>query len=80
MPVNIEVSRRVAAEIRALMARQNRKQVDLAAHLGMSQPAVSTRLNGQQALTIDELIAIGTFLRADVPSILRDAIYAEAAS
>lgn len=70
----------MAAELRAIMARQNRKQVELAQHLGISQPAVSSRLNGQQSLTIDELMAIGAFLRADVPGILRDAIYAQVAS
>lgn len=78
--MQIDISRRVAAELRAILARQNRKQVELASHLGISQAAMSNRLNGQQALTIDELMAIGTFLRADVPGILRDAIYAEAAS
>jgi transcriptional regulator with XRE-family HTH domain len=80
MDINMDASRQVAAELRAIMARQNRKQIELAAHLNMSQAALSNRLNGQQALTIDELMAIGLFLQADVPGILRDAMLAKASA
>lgn len=55
-------SQTIAGELRAEMARQQRRSRDLAEVLGLSQPAVSARLNGRQALTVDELVTIARWL------------------
>ena len=44
------------------MARQQRRMGDLSEVLGLSQAAVSARLNGRQALTVDELVVISRWL------------------
>jgi len=49
----------VTENIRALMARRGVRQPQIMALLGLSQPAVSRRLNGQLAWDIDELETIG---------------------
>ena len=63
---------RVAANIRAEVARQRIGQAALAAQLNMSQQAVSRRLLGQTALTVDELEAFARVLAVDVASLLAD--------
>lgn len=55
----------VAATVRAEMARADRNQRSLAAHLNRSQPAVSRRLSGTQSFTIDELLSIAAWLNVD---------------
>lgn len=60
--MNILTSQTLAAELRAEMARQQRRSGDLSEVLGLSQPAVSARLNGRQALTVDELVVIARWL------------------
>lgn len=60
----------VSGEIRAGLARSNRKQADLAACLGISQPQVSARLRGQVAWTVDELVAVAEFLGVTPGSLL----------
>lgn len=56
----------VAATVRAELARAGRNQQSLAAHLFMSQPAVSRRLSGAVSFSIDELVSIAAFLDVDV--------------
>lgn len=68
----------VAAELRALMARNAKRQKDLSEHLGMSPSALSARLNGKAPLTVDEVVAICLWLDADPAEILGNAL--EAAS
>lgn len=47
------------------MARKRISQVELAELLAVSQPAVSRRLSGRVALSVDELVAIANLL--DIP-------------
>ena len=56
---------RVAANIRAELARQGISQTDLAASLRKSQPTVSRRLLGRVPFSVDELDIIADLL--DVP-------------
>lgn len=56
----------VAAAVRAELARAGRNQQALAAHLHLSQPAVSRRVSGAVSFSIDELVSIAQFLRVDV--------------
>ncbi|MDN4174694.1 helix-turn-helix transcriptional regulator [Nocardioides sp. SOB77] len=52
----------VAANVRAEAARRNQRQVDLAAVLGVTQPAISRRLAGEIEFSVAELQAIATHL------------------
>lgn len=61
----------VAAEIRAEMARQQRRQADLADLLGLSGSSVSLRLNGHQELTISEMLRIAAWLDCDPAAWIR---------
>jgi transcriptional regulator with XRE-family HTH domain len=45
----------VAANLRAEIARQRKRQTDLAAALGISAPALSRRLKGETPISVDEL-------------------------
>lgn len=49
---------RVAANVRAEMARNKISQVKLAETLSVSQAAISRRLSGRVAFDIDELVRI----------------------
>lgn len=60
-----ELSRRVAAEVRAWMARRDVRQETLAAAMGLSQSALSMRLRGRTRWTINDLAAVSEAL--DVP-------------
>lgn len=55
-------SRRVAAEVRAEMARQKVTGSSVAQAIGMSQPSLSRRLSGAKALTVEELEQVGAVL------------------
>jgi transcriptional regulator with XRE-family HTH domain len=57
---------RVAANIRAEVARQQIPQTRLAAALGLSQQAISRRLLGRTSLTVDELEAFASILNVEV--------------
>lgn len=52
----------VAAEVRAQMARIRMTQTQLAASLGLPQSAVSNRLRGKVAFSVDELQAVAETL------------------
>ena len=52
----------VAANVRAEMARQRRRQSDLADHLGMARQNVSRRLLGRRPFDTDELAKVAEFL------------------
>lgn len=49
------LTQRVAAEVRAEVARQNVTQLELARILEIAQPSVSRRLNGKFPFDTDEL-------------------------
>lgn len=55
-------SQQVAAEIRAVLARNQTSGKQLAGHLGISQFAVSRRLRGETPFSVDELSATADFL------------------
>lgn len=59
-----------ADNVRAEMARQRLPQIALAKHLGLSQAAVSRRLNGQTAFDVDELVAVAALLNVAASSLL----------
>ena len=63
--MSIRTNDLVAAEIRAEMARKQRRQSDLVEVLGISQSGVSSRLHGRVDLTVDEVVAIAGFLEVD---------------
>ncbi len=46
---------RIAAEVRAELARQQKTQRDVAEILGLPQPVVSLRLQGKRAFRAEEL-------------------------
>lgn len=61
---------RTADNIRAEMARRRIPQIALAKHLGMSQAAVSRRLNGVTAFDVDELTSLAAWLGVPAASLL----------
>lgn len=60
----------VSRNIRADMAWCGTTQKLLAAHLGLSQNAVSMRLLGRTQWTIDELMSVAAFLDTDITRLL----------
>ena len=67
------LSTRVAANVRAEMARQRKRQADLGEVLGLTQGAVSKRMSGAVALDVDELARIAEFLGVPVDALITDA-------
>lgn len=67
---------RTAENIRAEMARQKVPQITLAAHLGISQAAVSRRLNGQTPFVVDELVAVAFLLGVSASYLLGEEVAA----
>lgn len=64
---------RVAAEVRAEMARQRRTQTELAEHLDMSQQAVSRRMTGELAWDVDEITDIADWLGVPLAALMAEA-------
>lgn len=62
---NKPVVQRVAANVRAELARKHITQTELAAKMAKSQPFVSRRLSGRVAFDISDLATIAAVL--DVP-------------
>lgn len=63
---------RVAAEVRAELARRQMTQQDLAAIVGMSQASVSERLRGKTMFTLDDIERFATALEVH-PAVFLDA-------
>ena len=61
---------KVAAEIRAEMARQRKTGIELASLLDLSQQSASRRVNGETDIDLDELEVIAGWLGVDVPALL----------
>ena len=57
-----KTSERVAAEVRAGLARKKMTQRELADRLDMGLPTLSRRLNGHTPFNVDELAAISQIL------------------
>ena len=64
------LSTQVAANVRAEMARQRKRQADLGEVLGLTQGAVSKRMSGTVALDVDEVGKIASFLGVPVSALL----------
>lgn len=58
------------ANVRAEMARRKVSQTAVAAHLGLSQTAISHRLNGRVAFNINELHSIAELLGVPLTDLL----------
>jgi len=63
----------LAGEVRAVMARRNVTQRDIADLLGLSQPSISERLRGQVPWTVEELVAVADHLDTSVAALLTSA-------
>ena len=63
----------VAENVRALMARTKAKQADLANALGMTQGAVSKKVNGDRPFTLDEIDHVARLFGVPVGSLFEAA-------
>lgn len=63
-------AQRVAAEVRAEMARQRKTQADLANLLTSSQAAVSRRLSGEVEFTTGQLLRVASYLGVPIAQLL----------
>lgn len=63
---------RTGANVKAEMARAGIGQVQLAARLGLSQTAVSSRLRGVVAFNVDELAAVARVLEVPVSTLVAE--------
>jgi transcriptional regulator with XRE-family HTH domain len=59
-----------ARELRAAMARQNRKGKDLARLLGCSKQSAYRRMNGETPLNLNELELLARWLKVTVTTLL----------
>lgn len=64
--MDTDLNATAAAEIRAEMARQRRRDADLAAHLGVSPKTVSATLNGRRRIDLNDIERISEFLGVDL--------------
>lgn len=60
MPNNVRA--KIAAEVRAELARQTKTQREVADRLGITQPSVQLRLSGQRPFRAEELAVIADWL------------------
>lgn len=63
------ISDLVSENVRALMARTRTKQQALAVALGMTQGAVSKKVNGDRPFTLDELELVADYFGVPVQSL-----------
>lgn len=63
----------VAANIRAEMARQRLTQNAVAVEVGMSPAAISQRLSGKTAISVDDLVRLARALNVTAEALLKDA-------
>ena len=63
----------VGANVRAEMARRQLSQTALAAHLGLSQAAVSRRLSGHTPFDVNELASVAAWLGVPASTLLGEA-------
>jgi transcriptional regulator with XRE-family HTH domain len=63
--------RAIAAEVRAALARHQKTQRDLAAVLGVAQPAAWARLAGNRSFRAEEIAAIAVWLDMPVAQLIR---------
>lgn len=68
---NSSLSSRIAAELRAEMARQKITYTAVAKELGISRQALSVRLNGKRPLTPEIIEAAGRLLHRSASSLVQ---------
>lgn len=80
MPI-VQTSHAVAtgARIKGFMASRSITQAQVAAHLGLSQPAVSRRLRGEVPFNVDEIHSLAALFKTTVTRLMED-VDAEAVS
>jgi transcriptional regulator with XRE-family HTH domain len=61
----------IAANVRAIRARRQERQVDLAADLGWSQPVVGDLENGRRRVTMADMLKLCRVLEVDLRELLR---------
>ena len=59
----------VAAEVRAVLARKRSSQRQLAKALGLTQPVIWRRLQGDMQFRVDELQAVAEFVEVPVSTL-----------
>lgn len=64
---------RIGTEIRVLMIRQNKRQIELAEVLGVTQGAISRYLAGERPLALDDLEKIARFLEIPIAELMASA-------
>lgn len=62
MSDDLSTSERIAAEVRAILARKRIPQAELAQVLDISQVGVSRRLRGETPLDVNEVALIAAYL------------------
>jgi transcriptional regulator with XRE-family HTH domain len=67
-----EVGLTTASNLRAELARQNKKKGELALLLGISPAAVTRRVSGETPLDVNELYAIAAWLDVSVMELVPD--------
>ena len=70
---------RVAAEVRAAVARNGISRGDLAEKLGINPDVLSRKLNGSAPIGLDEIAAIARALNIDPRKLINTALAATAA-
>jgi len=65
-----------AANVRAEMARRQVRQVTLAQRLGLSQAAISRRINGETEFSVAELLAVADLLGVSASALLGEDVAA----
>lgn len=68
-----KASEAVSNEVRGHLARNRKTQRDLSELLGISQPQISARMNGDIAWDVTELAAIAQWLGVPVADLVKDA-------
>jgi len=71
-----EPRRTVAANLRAEIAAQRRRQADLMEVWGMSEMGVSRRMTGRTPITTEQLIAAAAWLGVDAADLLPNQVAA----
>jgi len=68
------LSRRVAAEVRAALGRLDLRQSDLARRMGRNEEWVSTRLKGPTVISVNDLEAFAAALGVEIVDLLPRAV------
>jgi len=76
MPSETTVRDKIAANVRAEIARASMSQGELAERLGMVQPVLSLRLQARRSFRAEELVEIASVLGVPVARLLPERVAA----